>query len=92
MGYPSEDTFREARSHPVHIEDVMDEVRIERDRQDKKWGEQNHDDLYWLGILMEEVGEVAKAIIQHDHKEHIREEIIQTTAVAIAWLECMDRR
>lgn len=36
----------------------------ERKRQDDKFGEQNHGDLYWLAILLEEVGEAAQAIIQ----------------------------
>lgn len=38
-------------------------VREERERQDEKWGPQNHENLYWLGILMEEVGEVSKLLI-----------------------------
>ena len=34
--------------------DVLNEVSAERQRQDAKWGEQNHDPLLWLSILTEE--------------------------------------
>jgi len=37
----------------------------ERTRQEGKWGEQNHNDYYWLGILGEESGEVSKALIEN---------------------------
>lgn len=71
-------------------------VYAERERQDIKWGEQNHNDLYWLGILMEEVGELSKEIIENgiggkSTEKKIRGELIQTVAVAIGWLECLNR-
>ena len=65
-------------------------VSAERIRQDKKWGEQNHSDLYWLGILMEEVGEVAKALIENKPDE-AQNELVQVAAVAVSWLECKKR-
>jgi NTP pyrophosphatase (non-canonical NTP hydrolase) len=71
---------------------VLDEVDRERSNQDKKWGEQNHPNLYWLGILMEEVGETAKALIEDGHLLQIRGELIQVAAVAVAWVEKIDRR
>lgn len=64
-------------------------IRKERQKQDEKWGEQNHGDLYWLGILVEEVGELSKEIIEG---RDCREELVQTAAVAVAWLECIQRR
>lgn len=70
---------------------IYDLIANERSRQDAKWGEQNHPDLYWLGILTEEVGELAKAIIEEDH-EHAVEELVQVTAVGVAWLESIERR
>ena len=42
----------------------MKSVIAERARQDAKWGEQNHHPLAWLGILTEEVGELAEAILE----------------------------
>jgi NTP pyrophosphatase (non-canonical NTP hydrolase) len=69
----------------------MHSIDQERKRQDEKWGEQNHDDLSWLGILMEEVGEVARNIIQKK-PDLTHEELVQLAAVAVAWLECVARR
>ena len=74
-------------------EAVLDLIRTERMRQEKLWGEQNHPDLYWLGILMEEVGEVAKAVIEGWAWEKDRDkELVQVAAVAVAWKEAIDRR
>lgn len=76
---------------------VMDVIQ-ERKRQDAKFGEQNHLDLTWNAILMEEVGEAAQEILTNQfgaigngHGD-LREELIQVTAVALAWVEAIDRR
>jgi hypothetical protein len=66
-------------------------IEAERERQDKKWGPQNHDDLYWLGILMEEVGEVAQHVIE-DRDPYNNQELVEVAAVAVAWLEAIRRR
>ena len=77
---------------------VFDELRAERQRQDSKWGEQNHDMADYYTILGEEVGEVGKAICEHKLKTpsepavHIREELVQTAAVSVAMIECFDRK
>lgn len=73
------------------MKDPLQEIMEERARQDKKWGVQNHPNLYWLGILMEEVGEAAKALIEGKLDE-LYKELIQVSAVGLAWLECMKRR
>ena len=79
-------------------EAALDLIRTERMRQDKKWGEQNHPDLYWLAILMEEVGELSNAIIEKpqvfmDPENHERDkELTQVAAVAVAWMEAIKRR
>lgn len=74
---------------------IWEEIRIERDRQDKKWGvahSRDHTHLYWLAILVEEVGEVGKAIWERASKrvegtQSIKKELIQCAAVIVAWLE-----
>ena len=73
---------------------VADEVMIERSLQDKKWGEQNHSDTLWLAILGEEFGEVARAMLQQDGDMSgvVRDELLQVAAVAVAWVESLDRR
>jgi hypothetical protein len=67
---------------------VVELIKIERARQDAKWGVQDHDAPYWLGILVEEVGELAKDIIEH---RGIYLELVQVAAVAVAWLENLER-
>lgn len=60
-------------------------------RQHKKWGDQNHDPVYWIGILGEEFGEVCKAVIEaRDPNDAIRE-IVQVIAVAIRLAERITR-
>ena len=66
---------------------IIDEIIEERLRQNKKWG--NHrqlDNRTWLTILVEEVGEVAHADLEHDQEDLIKE-LVQCAAVTIAWLE-----
>lgn len=75
----------------------------ERKRQDAKWGEQNHDTNVWLGILGEEFGELCQAVNEtwfdngpeerrKGGYENIRAEAVQVAAVAVALVECLDRR
>lgn len=46
-------------------ENVLNEVLIERERQDAKWGKnRTHTPLEWLMILGEEVGEANRAALQ----------------------------
>ncbi len=66
------------------------QIDMERSKQDKKWGEQNHSPLKWLAILVEEVGEVAQAILQ-GNRLACYQELIQCAAVIIAWIECEER-
>lgn len=54
----------------------------------------------WLSVLVEEVGEVAKAMCDHRHKgrvqdedayaEELRAELVQVAAMACAWIEAID--
>lgn len=77
---------------------VLHDVAQERVRQDAKWGEQNHDPFAYLAILMEEVGELAQAALHArfggpgGSPAHLREEAVQCAAVAVAIVECLDRR
>lgn len=99
------------------VNDIMVEVLTEMNRQFEKWGEQNHSDYYWNGILMEEVGEASKALIENALRNYVgavtidkdgpskvnvvvdrpmnsqlRKELVQVAAVAMSWIESMDRR
>jgi NTP pyrophosphatase (non-canonical NTP hydrolase) len=71
---------------------VLDEVGAERNRQEKLWGPQNHPASYYYLILAEEVGEVAKAILENKSSvAHTRSELVQVAAVAVAMVESLDR-
>jgi len=69
---------------------VIDLVVAERKRQDRKWGQQNHGPDGWLTILVEEVGEVARAILEGDANSY-KKEMVQVAAVAVAALESFER-
>jgi NTP pyrophosphatase (non-canonical NTP hydrolase) len=69
---------------------VLQEVYVERTKQDNQWGEQNHHPIKWLAILGEEVGEANHAVLEHD-RHNYREELIQVAAVAAAMVESFDR-
>lgn len=74
------------------METVLEKIRAERKRQDNKWGEDRELDPYvWLAILVEEVGEVAKSILE-DKPNETEKETVQVSAVGTAWLEGMERR
>lgn len=65
-------------------------VNDERVRQDNLWGVQDHDEPKWLSILLEEVGEVARAVNEKDVVSY-RKELVQVAAVAVAMLESEGR-
>ena len=65
-------------------------IDSERRVQDLKWGSQRElDDKTWLAVLVEEVGEVARAILERD-PDNLHEELVQIAAVAVAWLEAKE--
>ena len=79
-------------------------VLDERERQDQRWGRQDHDPVYWAGILAEELGEVAKEAIEiapfaargertrDESLARLRRELVQLAAVAVAAIEWIDRQ
>ena len=71
--------------------DIIQLILKERQRQDEKWGEQNHDVYKWLAILGEEVGEVNKAVLEDNYSE-ILDELIQIGAVTVAMIESLERK
>lgn len=73
---------------------VFAAISEERDRQDAKWGVQDHSDLRWLAILVEELGEAAAEVITKPgySERRLKWELVQVAAVAIAWVESIDRR
>lgn len=98
----------------AQVRDVVLEVDRERDRQDEKWGQQNHPngrvggrieheaaiearfrcqsngpgEDNWRDILDEEIAEAYAATSDAE----LRAELVQVAAVAVAWVETIDRR
>ncbi len=81
------------------LREIFQEIISERERQDNKWGEQNHNPFTWLTILGEEYGEACKAVLEAhfdgygitgDYSDY-RKELIETATVAVAAIECLDR-
>jgi len=77
-------------AHQALRDKVFDLINAERDRQDAKWGRK---DGKWpstnhtkMTVLTEEVGEIAKSILDGDAQGMI-DELVQVAAVAVAWLE-----
>ena len=70
---------------------IMRDIAAERQRQDAKWGEQNHSDAVWSAILGEKYGEVCKALLD-EPEENLIKELTQVAAVAVSWLEAIERR
>lgn len=88
----------EARAMAKLAAPTADALRLvvrERERQNEKWhrtpGEWPCTDGVKYLVLAEEVGEVAKAILEDDGSPeawaHVREELVQVAAVAIADIE-----
>ena len=68
------------------LEYVLNLIRIERARQDQKWGQQDHVNDKWCSIATEEYCEMVRALNNKDNK-NLEEEIIQLAAVLVAWFE-----
>jgi NTP pyrophosphatase (non-canonical NTP hydrolase) len=84
---------------PAPLLRVLTDVANERDAQDCWFGEQNHEPEVWLAILTEEVGELTRAMLaarfpqyQHGKCGTMRDEAVQVAAVAVAFVEYLDRR
>jgi len=78
-------------------EKIVEDIMLERDAQDSKWGIQRHSMTSWLVILGEEFGEVCKEVCDcwtkgdsPELRRRMRQELIQVAAVAVAVLEQLD--
>lgn len=104
MSYPYDESILRATPHTLANLELVAE---ERRRQEKKWGEQNHDPFLYLTILGEEYGEACEAalrsrfpgkvdeadreLVMATIRNDLRMELVQVAAVAVAMLECLDR-
>ncbi len=81
---------------------VLIEIRERRMEQDLRWNRQDHDQSYWLAVLMHEMGEYASVIALmrqdaevdrqgRDLTERLRRKLIDIAATAAAAAESYDR-
>lgn len=72
---------------------VLAMIRTERERQNRLWnrfpGEWTATDPEKLVVLVEEVGEVARAVHDQEGPVRLLEELVQVAAVATAWAETL---
>jgi NTP pyrophosphatase (non-canonical NTP hydrolase) len=69
---------------------IIVEITNKFNRNEAKWGEQNHHPERWMNILMEEVGESSQALLKNQPTNY-REELIQVAAVAIDAINSFDQ-
>lgn len=66
--------------------DIMADIFIERYRQNAIHPDNREEDM--LAILIEEIGEVGRAI-QNMDRVNLKEELVQTASVCVRWLEML---
>lgn len=76
---------------------VLAEVAAEAARAHAKHGARSildpqAPDSARLPVLVEEVGEVARAMLEGADAGHLRAELLQVAAVALTWVEAIDAR
>lgn len=73
---------------------VIEEVTLERIRQDEKWGGPKHDDTHhinhFLGFINDKSEKARKAMIGNDAEE-VKRRLVQVAALAVAGIERIER-
>ncbi len=72
-------------------EGIFDLIDVERQVQEKKWGTQEHAPEFWMLVLVEEIGEAARAFLQCRIVEGCAE-LVQAAAVLVAWMEYLIKK
>lgn len=78
---------------------IYEMIDQERERQKQQWGKEHGwgfgdcsspavDPAVKVAVLTEEIGEVARAVLERDGKQLVVE-LVQVAAVALAWLELL---
>lgn len=65
--------------------EILTLIELERNRQDRIWGPQNHSQIVWLGILAEEFGELAKEV----NEFHFRPAMNANPVVVDTYEQCL---
>jgi hypothetical protein len=82
----------------IKVSKILLAIEAERQNQILKWGtaQRRVEDPgpvstpeWKAAVLTEEIGEVAKAVVEMD-RAGLKKELIHVAAVAVAWLEALD--
>lgn len=86
---------------------VLEDITDERQRQEEIGEAKRAQGISWRScaapdmpggddrryvVLGEEFGEVGRAMLEGEGDDHLRAELVQVAAVAVAWVEAIDRR
>lgn len=82
----------EARELKEDKFEVYDEIRLERMRQDEKWGGPDHDDEHLVHNWSYSINQHANAAYFAPSSEESRRELVQVAALAVAAIESLDRK
>ena len=78
------------------VEQVLQEIRNERLRQDLEWGGPEHDDSQPIGHYLNYIGEKlcrqATLDLMEESVGEVRRRLVQIAALAVAAVESLDRR
>lgn len=79
---------------PEGMQYAVNAAIAERERQDAKWGPQDHPLPVWMAILAEEVGELSECVLHRQFggpkAGNLRTEAVQVAAVALAIIQAFD--
>lgn len=95
------ETFIILSGSAINAEVVNERIRA-HNKHDINGGSMERKGWYisnWLSVVMEEVGEVARATCEYDlnnttedeYKDNLREELIQVMAMCQAWVNAIDK-
>ena len=70
---------------------ILREVKLERGRQDEKWGGPSHDDAHTVGDWARFIGQRVNELHSIPSAQRQRELLIEVAALAIAATEALDR-
>jgi NTP pyrophosphatase (non-canonical NTP hydrolase) len=73
---------------------IFESISEARFKADNKWGDNSlffcTDKTLAVTVLLEEVGEVARAVLENDN-ENLKNELIDVAQVVVAWLDSMTK-
>ncbi len=77
------------------LDQLLEEVRLERERQDGKWGGAKHDDSngpeHWRDMIHAYTN-WSWSMFRMGSRDKWRRRMIQVAALALAWVESEDRK